>query len=163
MKRILGCMLILAFLFSCILTAHAEAPGLSEKMFRHAKEALAYLASGEFDKAVTSLPFSDISPSADEWRNFAQGSFSALIGSAPQSKYAVAYWNGRAWIIAVPVSEPNSGSIETLILSSEDGSTFTGYGCENWANVKREYESSPYVVWDKEYNASTSVIVAFDQ
>lgn len=163
MKKIFSCMLILAFLLSCALPAHAETPGLSEKLFKYAKNALSCLASGEFDKVVTSLPFSDISPSADEWRNFAQGSFSSLFGVTPQSKYAVAYWNGRAWMLAVPVSEPNSGSVEALILTSEDGSTFTGYGCAVWANVKREYEASPYVVWDEEYSASTSVIVAFDQ
>jgi len=160
MKRFLSCFLIVVLLF-CMAAAQAEVPALSEKLFRYAKGALACLASGEYDKVVTNLPFSDISPSADEWRSFAQGSFSALSAS-PQTQYAVAYWTGRAWKIAVPVVAPVSGSEETLVLVSEDGSSFSGYGCTSWSKVQGEYQNSAYVTWNEEYNASTSVIIEKD-
>lgn len=159
MKRLISCILIAAVLFCA--AAQAEVPSLSDKLFKYAKSALACLASGEYDKVVTSLPFSDISPSADEWRSFARGSFSSLSGS-PQSKYAVAYWTGGAWKIAVPVAEPASGSVETLVLVSEDGRSFSGYGCTSWSKVKGEYQNSNYVSWNDEYNASTSVIIESD-
>lgn len=163
MKKFFSMMLIAALLLLGAVSAHAEVPALSEGLFKYAKSALTCLASGEYDKVVTTLPFSDISPSADEWRSLAEGSFSSLAGSAPQTKYAVAYWTGRIWNIAVPVAEPSSGGVETLVLTSEDGRTFTGYACSNWSRVESEYESSAYVSWNKEYNASTSVVVELDQ
>ena len=162
MKKWLCCILIVAL--ACMsASALAEVPSLSESMFKYAKGALSSLASGAYDKVVTSLPFSDVSPSADEWRSFAKGSFSSLSGSSPQTKYAVAYWTGRAWKIAVPVSEPSSGSVETLVLLSEDGSTFSGYGCSSWSSVCSEYQSSNYIVWNDEYNSSISAVVETDE
>lgn len=161
MKKILSFILIAAFLF-CAVTAQAEVPSLSEKLFKYTKSALGALASGEYDKLVSSLPFSGLSPSADEWRNFAQGSFSSLSGK-PQSKYAVAYWTGHAWKIAVPVAEPSSDHVETFVLISEDGSSFSGYGCTGWGRVKSEYQNSSYVCWNEEYNASTSVVIESDE
>ena len=161
MKKLICCTLIV-ILAVMSASALAEVPSLSEGLFRYAKGALVSLASGAYDKVVTSLPFSDVSPSADEWRSFARGSFSSLTDGDPQTKYAVAYWTGRAWKVAVPVSTPDSGSVETLVLLSEDGSTFSGYACASWSSVCSEYQNSNYVVWNDEYNASVSAIVEPD-
>ncbi len=163
MKKILICFLVALMILSSLLVANAEVPSLSESLFSYAKKALTNLASGDYDKVVTNLPFSDVSPSADEWRNFTEGSVSSLSGSSPQTKYAVAYWTGRMWEIAVPVSEPSSGNVETLILISEDGESFVGYGCSTWSSVCSEYESSNHVIWNEEYNASTSAVVENDE
>ncbi|MDO5323614.1 MAG: hypothetical protein Q4G06_06300 [Clostridia bacterium] len=161
MKRIICCTLVAILLLTA--AALAEVPSLSENMFKYAKGTLSCLASGAYDKIVTSVPFSGVSPSADEWAGFAQGGFTDLTGSTPQTKYAVAYWTGSSWKIAVPVSEPSSGSVETLVLISEDGQSVTGYGCSIWSQVCSEYESSSYVSWNSEYNASTSAVVEMDQ
>lgn len=161
MKKIICCTLAAILLLAT--TALAEVPSLSENMFKYAKGTLSCLASGAYDKIVTSVPFSGVSPSADEWAGFAQGGFTDLTGSSPQTKYAVAYWTGSSWKIAVPVSEPSSGSVETLVLISEDGQSVTGYGCSSWVQVSSEYESSSYVRWNSEYNSSTSAVVEMDQ
>ena len=161
MKKIICCTLVAILLLTA--AALAEVPSLSENMFNYAKGTLSCLASGAYDKIVTSVPFSGVSPSADEWAGFAQGGFTDLTGSSPQTKYAVAYWTGSSWKIAVPVSEPSSGSVETLVLISEDGQSVTGYGCSSWSQVSSEYESSSYVSWNSEYNASTSAVVEMDQ
>lgn len=161
MKKIICCTLVAILLLTA--AAIAEVPSLSENMFNYAKGTLSCLASGAYDKIVTSVPFSGVSPSADEWAGFAQGGFTDLAGSTPQTKYAVAYWTGSSWKIAVPVSEPSSGSVETLVLISEDGQSVTGYGCSNWSQVSSEYESSSYVSWNAEYNSSTSAVVEMDQ
>ena len=161
MKKIICCTLLAILLLTSV--AFAEVPSLSENMFKYAKGTLSCLASGAYDKIVTSVPFSGVSPSADEWAGFAQGGFTDLTGSTPQTKYAVAYWTGSSWKIAVPVSEPSSGSVETLVLISEDGQSVTGYGCSSWSQVCSEYESSSYVSWNSEYNASTSAVVEMDQ
>lgn len=161
MKKTLCCLLIACILlFSA--SALADVPNLSEKTFKYAKSAIKSLAAGDYNAVVTSLPFSDISPSADEWRNFAEGSFSSLSGSNPQTKYAVAYWTGHAWKIAVPVSEPSGSGVETLVLISEDGRSFTGYGCSSWGSIEDELRSTNYVIWNDEYHGSTSVIVEPD-
>lgn len=160
MKRIFACMLIAVMLLSA---AFAEVISLSDELFLYAKSTLAYLASGNYDQAVTSIPFSDFSPSADEWRSFAEGSFSSLAGTVPQQKYAVAYWQGSCWKIAVPVSEPSSDTVETLVLTSDDGQSFSGYGCALWGQVSTEYQRAEYVRWNEEYFGGTSAIVEFDQ
>ena len=161
MKKRFCCTLLAILLLTSV--ALAEVPSLSENMFKYAKGTLSCLASGAYDKIVTSVPFSGVSPSADEWAGFAEGGFTDLPGSTPQTKYAVAYWTGMSWKIAVPVSEPNSASVEALVLISEDGQSVTGYGCSSWSQVSSEYESSNYVHWNAEYNASTSAVVEMDQ
>ena len=161
MKKRFCCTLLAILLLTSV--ALAEVPSLSENMFKYAKGTLSCLASGAYDKIVTSVPFSGVSPSADEWAGFAEGGFTDLPGSTPQTKYAVAYWTGVRWKIAVPVSEPNSASVEALVLISEDGQSVTGYGCSSWSQVSSEYESSNYVHWNAEYNASTSAVVEMDQ
>ena len=161
MKKRFCCTLLAILLLTSV--ALAEVPSLSENMFKYAKGTLSCLASGAYDKIVTSVPFSGVSPSTDEWAGFAEGGFTDLAGSNPQTKYAVAYWTGVSWKIAVPVSEPNSASVEALVLISEDGQSVTGYGCSSWSQVSSEYESSNYVHWKAEYNASTSAVVEMDQ
>lgn len=161
MKKFISCFLILVLL--CCSAALAEVPKLQENMFKYAKNTLACLASGAYDKIVTSLPFSGVSPSGREWQDFAEGSFDTLAGSAPQKKYAVAYWNGISWKLAVPVSAPSHGDVEALLLVSEDGKSFSGYGCAIWEKVEEEYSEADYVQWNEEYNPSTSVVIEFDE
>ena len=160
MKKIICCALI-AVLLCC--SALASAPSLSENMFKYAKASLAALADGSYEKLVANLPFSGMSPSAKEWRSLAEKGFSDLVGSDPQTKYAVAYYSGGVWKIAVPVSAPSSGNVETLVLISEDGSSFTGYSCAPWHSVESEYRSADYVTWNEEYSAAASVFVEFDE
>ena len=62
----------------------------------------------------------------------------------------------------MPVSEPNDSSVETLVLTSEDGSSFNGYGCMSWGDVENEYLSSDYVSWNREYAGSTSAVIEAD-
>ena len=63
----------------------------------------------------------------------------------------------------MPVSDPASSDVEVLVLISEDGKSFTGYGCTTWGKVKKEYQNADYVQWNEEYNASTSVVIEFDE
>lgn len=160
MKKFFCGFLAVLMLTACIGCANAEAPALSENMFKYAKAALVCLHSGEYDKLVTGLPFSGVSPSADEWRSFAQG---CLPDDTPQTQYAVAYWTGAAWKIAVPFYKPDSESTLTFVLLSEDGSSFSGYACTNWGKVEKEYRGCQYVSWNEEYTASTSVIIGNDE
>lgn len=151
--------LVLASLLLITATACA-APRLNEKLFARAKNALCALAEGDYARAVTELPFSDVSPDADEWRGFARGSFSTL--DDPQTKYAVAYWSGSRWKIAVPLHMPDSAGVEVFVLSSQDGSSISGYSSASWGSVQSEFRSADYVIWRDEYGNLGTGTVAYD-
>ena len=148
MKRIIALFLSAALLTVMAAAALAEVPQISGGMFSAAKSALTCLASGEYERLVTLLPFSGEAPSASEWKRFAEGNFSGLSGA--QTEYAVAWWNGSAWKLAVPVSEPDH-DVDVLVLTSSDGAVFDGYGYATWSRVQSGYSSADYVVWDREY------------
>ena len=46
---------------------------------------------------------------------------------------------------------PDSGSVEALVLTSDDGSSFSGYRYSTWSDVQSGYEASSYVSWSREY------------
>lgn len=160
--KILMAIVSTALMIILCATACADVPPLSDRMFDCAKNAISALASGEYDRLVTSMPYADIAPSADEWQSFAQGAFSSLVGSSPQTYYAVAYRTGNFWKIAVPVSEPDHDGVEALVLLSEDGSTVSGYARSTWGSICNEYLSSDYVKWNHEYVSSTSAVIEAD-
>lgn len=138
-------------------SALAAVPQLSSSLFSSAKQALVYLASGEYERLVTLLPFSGVAPSAAEWERFA-ANFSDL--SAVQTDYAVAFWMGSVWAVAVPVQPPENGAVEALVLGSDDGSTFSGYAYDTWSHVQSLYSQSDSIIWNDEYVSGAPTIVA---
>ena len=158
MKRVLSFLLVFLLMISATAFA-SEVPQINGNLFINAKQATVYLASGEYERLVTLLPFSDVSPSAAEWLNFVEGNFVAMP-EVVQTQYSVGYWTGNVWKLAVPVSEPADDFVECLVLTSSDGSAFSGYGYAVWADVKNEYLFAPYVTWDVEYLGSNPVISA---
>ena len=152
MKKLLCVAMILLLIGT---TALAGAPKLSDSLFSASKKAVGYLASGEYERLVTLLPFSDISPSASEWERFADNYSNR---KHIQSDYAVAFWTGSIWVVAVPLQVPDSGSVEVLALSSEDGETFNGYRYATWSQIERAYADSDRVLWDREYLGDAATI-----
>ena len=154
MKKLICFTLILLLIGS---TALAGAPKLSGSLFSSAKKAVGYLASGEYERLVTLLPFSGVSPSASDWESFADNysDFSHI-----QSDYAVAFWNGSVWVVAVPLQVPDSGSVEVLALSSEDGKSFDGYRYATWSQIEKACAKSDHVLWNDEYLEGTPNVVA---
>ena len=161
MKKII-CGILIAAILLCTGIACASAPAPSNALFTYISDAMNLLSAGAYDRVVASVPFADAAPSADEWRNFALGNFATLTNTVPQNRYIVVYWSGSVWKVAMPVQEPSSDDVEVLVLSSEDGESFIGYGCSLWGNIRREYESSTYVRWTEEYHNTTSAVIEFD-
>ena len=154
MKKV-ACLALVLMLIAA--SALADIPKPTWALFSYTKQALSYLASGEYERLVTTLPFSDVAPSASEWEGFARN-FSTL--SSYQTDYAVGYWTGSAWKVAVPVQVPDDGSVEVFVLISDDGNTFSGYRYTNWAQIHAEYSSSDYVFWDQEYVGGPPTVYA---
>ena len=114
------------------------APQLTDELRQAAGTALSYLASGEYERLVTLLPFSGIAPGAAEWERFARN-----YESIEQTgRDAVAYWKNGSWVIAVPTKDPKADDAEALMLLSEDGKSFTGYRYATWTQVAREFADS---------------------
>jgi len=157
---VLAALLTLCILFAA--QAEEEIPQFSGTLFSAGKQAVVYLASGEYERLVTLLPFSDIAPSATEWQNFAEGNYltitSEFLPEDVQTEYSVAYWTGTDWLLAVPITIPETEDAEALVLSSADGLTFTGYRYALWTEIKEEYEQATYVTWNKEYIEAMPVI-----
>ena len=143
MKRKL-CMALAVLLLLSALTGLA-APELSKKLLKTAESAAAYLASGEYERLVTLLPYSGVAPGAAEWERFARN-YDRLVPVVPTQ--AVAYWMGECWIIAVPMADDIDEDTEALILLTEDGSAITGYRYATWAQVKKESARYDNVIRD---------------
>lgn len=143
-----------------LISAAFAAPAFDRKLIASAKTALTALLAGDTGRVATLLPFADDAPDADEWKSFARGSFSKK--GTPQTKYAVAYYSGGRWKIAVPLSEPASADVEVFVLSSVDGETVSGYASADWGEVYGECRRADHVVWQDEYRDIDSAVVEFD-
>ena len=154
MKKLICAVLVLLLMGSAAL---AGAPKLSDSLFGSAKKAVGYLAAGEYERLVTLLPFSDVSPSASEWERFADNYSNR---KHIQSDYAVAFWTGSIWVVAVPLQVPDSGSVEVLALSSEDGDSFNGYRYATWSQIEKAYSDCDRVLWNREYVGDAATVVA---
>ena len=153
MKKLLCAMLALLLIGS---TAMAGTPKLSSALFASAKQALVCLSSGEYDR-LDGLPFSQNAPSTQQWEGLAER-FADL--SEVQSDYAIGFWTGSIWVVAVPVLPPDDGSVEALAFSSEDGSSFNGCRYATWAQIEGASRDSSRVVWDQEYVGGSATVVA---
>lgn len=150
-------MICLALAMLLTVSAAFAAPQLSDSLFIAAKQAAECLMTGDFDRLAARMPFSGAAPDADEWASFA-GNY-ASKGHA-QQEYAVGFWFRDAWYIAVPMREPNAADVEVLLLSSEDGYTFSGYRYANWGQVEQTCAKSDHVVWSSEYVADLPKVYA---
>lgn len=139
------CLVLIALITLC---AAQAAPQLSDSLFAAAKQAALCLTTGDYDRLTDSMPFSGTAPDADEWASFAANYSAAGVA---QQDYAVAYWSNGGWRVAVPMETPDSSDVEVLLLTSEDGYTFSGYRYASWGQVEREYAGSDHVLWNREY------------
>ena len=137
--------------------ALAGAPKLSPSLFDSAKQALVCLADGDYEALADDLPFADSSPDISEWKRLAD-EYADL--NTVQSDYAVAFWTGKIWVVAVPVRAPSDGSVEALAFSSKDGARFDACRYATWSQVEKACGESSRVVWDQEYVGGSAMVVA---
>lgn len=154
MKKALCAVLALLWIGAAAL---AGAPKLSGNLFDSAKQALVCLAAGDYESLAGSLPFSGDMPDASDWKRLAK-KFADL--SLVQTDYAVAFWTGKIWVVAVPVQPPSDGSVEALAFSSEDGTSFNAFKYATWSQVEAAYCDSSRVIWDQEYVGGSATVVA---
>jgi hypothetical protein len=154
MKKTLCAILALVLVGTAAL---AGAPKLAPGLFDSAKLALAGLAAGEYEALSQRLPFSADAPDAAWWQRLAEG-YADL--SEVQDEYAVAFWTGKIWVLAVPVQPPSNGAVEVLAFSSEDGASFNACRYATWDQVEDACADSSRVIWGKEYVGGSATVVA---
>lgn len=150
MKKL--CVLLCAIFLLTAVSAFAEVPAISDTLFKTAKDTLSSLSAGDYDTPAANLGFT-----AEELEKFTTGNFGDL--DTVQTQISVGFWYKNSWIVAVPVAEPSSPTVATLVLKSQDGCTFCGYMYAVWSDIETAYESSDYVVWNEEYTTDNLYII----
>ena len=153
MKKRLMWLIIAVLLFTCAVAQADKIPKLDDALFADAKQALQYIANGDYESAAALLEFVD----ADELKKFS-GSFTTLSADV-QTYVSVAFWNQNAWYIAVPLYEPADSGIEVIAFMSDDGASFCGYQYYTWGDVEAEYSACDYVTWNEEYISQNDLVI----
>ncbi len=135
-----------------------SAKTLDEALFDNAKEALTLISYGEYQKALDKLDFVN-PPSEADFEDFVCFELDAALTQAVQTDVAVAYHKGKKLYLAIPVEEPSSRDVETLVLSSSDGAQFDGYKSDTWGDVTKLVKDDAAAVWNEPYDPGTLVIV----
>lgn len=152
MKKIIATLLAALFMLTGALAS--EVTEIGAQQFIDAKQTLALFAAGDYETAAAILGFAD----APELERFAAGNF-ATLNMGVQTRVSVAYYTGKTWKLAVPLQEPASSDIETMILISSDGISFIGYQYAQWGEVEAEFRYCDYVIWNEEYVSATPYIL----
>ena len=147
----LSFLLVFILIMSC--AAAESAP--SSSLFSTAKSALQLIAAGDDDGALSKIDFQFSSDkySEDGFKQCVERYLPDIRNTAGQTDVAVCYWEGigSRWLIAVPVTEPNSKDVLCLVLMSSDKKVFDGYAVLTWAEVTDGTTHSDWVWWSNEY------------
>lgn len=159
MKRFLTFAICLCLALLPVFAAAEEFPGFNANLIDDAKSVLKKFDAGDYSGASDILGCAD----ASELEKFVTGNFTQF-GSGVQTTYAVAYCaSSGSWKVAVPLSEPSSEDVETLVLITDDtGSSFTGYRYATWGSVTQDYAACDYVLWNREYVSDSEIVIHSD-
>jgi len=155
-RRLAAFLICAALLAATPLLASAKA--LDEMLYDDAKEALTLMSYGEYQKALDKLNFT-VPPSAAEFEDFVCFELDSVLTQAVQTDVAVSFQRSKKLWLAIPVEEPVSRDVETLLLSSSDGLQFDGYRAAAWGDVMKYVRQDKAAVWNEAYDPGTPVIV----
>ena len=136
----------------------ASARDLNEALFQDAKDALTMISYGEYQKALDKLNFTE-PPSAAEFEDFVCFELDSVLTQTVQTDVAVCFHKSKKLYLALPVEEPVSRDVETLVLSSTDGEQFDGYRASSWGDVLKSVKQDDAAVWNEPYDPGTLVVV----
>jgi hypothetical protein len=136
----------------------ASAKGMDDSLFDSAKEALTLMSYGEYAKALKKLDFAD-PPSEADFEDFVCFELDDVLTQSVQTDVAVSFRRGKKLYLAIPVEEPSSRDVETLVLSSANGTRFDGYRAASWGDVMKQVNADDGAVWNEPYDPGTLVVV----
>jgi hypothetical protein len=136
----------------------ASAKDLNGALFEDGKEALTLISYGEYQKALDKLNFTE-PPAESDFEDFVCFELDSVLTQTVQTDVAVCYHKGKKLYLAIPVEEPVSRDVETLVLSSSDGEQFDGYKSASWGDVMKLVKEDDAAQWDQPYDPGTLVVV----
>ncbi len=136
----------------------ASAKDLNEALFQDAKDALTLVSYGEYQKALDKLNFTQ-PPAESDFEDFVCFELDSVLTQTVQTDVAVCYHKGKKLYLAIPVEEPVSRDVETMVLSSTDGEQFDGYKALSWGDVMKSVKADDAAVWNEPYDPGTLVVV----
>lgn len=136
----------------------ASAKNLDEALFKDGKEALTLISYGEYQKALDKLNFTE-PPAESDFEDFVCFELDSVLTQMVQTDVAVCYHKGKKLYLAIPVEEPVSRDVETLVLSSSDGKQFDGYKSASWGDVMKLVKQDDAAQWNLPYDPGTLVVV----
>lgn len=146
--------LILAAL---LFTGSALAAQPEDGFYDTGREALYKMATGDVDGAVERIGFqfdgNDATYSEEGFRQIIAEKYAPDFDNQPVLQdTAVAFYMDGLWYLALPVSEPRDGDMETFVLISPDQAAFTGYAALSWSTVVEMSDLAEECYWNVEYN-----------
>ena len=136
-KTILAIIIMAAFVTAC-------AAGGAD-VFVRAKECTALFVLGQYDLAADALAGTlnteDLKGCAAQIRQ---------MPAQAQALYAISWKEADGGYLAVPLTEPGDGYIDTLVFTICEGS-FTEVSVQKWRDVQTRYENGYDVYWNMEY------------
>ena len=139
---ILAALLALSLAF----VAAGEASGIPKSIFDNAKTALRYMSEGDYTQAIKLLGMEN-RISSSELKQTIDTNCRELYNIQVQADYSVAWKNQNGLFLAVPVSEPADGFVDTDY-------SFGGLRFVKWIDVDRQLASAGDSVWHEKYSPS---------
>lgn len=158
-KNRLWIFLILLALAAAPLGAFAAEDEMPETMFTNAKEALSLMSYGEYEKALEIIAFSSNEPTVEDFKFFADASFTMLEGGVQKDVAVACLTDEYGWLLAVPLWEPDAMDIDTFVLHSSDGLTFDNYTSTQWSFISDLLTKSTKVIWHEAYEPGEKYIL----
>ena len=156
MKRFIAIGLFVALLCASGI-ALAE---IDMELFDRAKSALSYISYGEYARALEEMGLSSNQSATKKLKRVVSDDLSTALYGEVQTTIAVCYRADKGYKLCVPVEDPGVGGVETLVLLSKDGESFSGYRAEKWVDCAAEAAKSAELIWCEPIQRLDPVIIA---
>jgi len=155
----------LSMFFILLISGGALADQPSEEFYNTGRNALMLLSHGDVDGALELIAFQfpaeDMTYSEEGFRQIVEGKYQPFLDeNASVQAIAVAFYMDNLWYLALPVCEPTSDDIETLVLISPDQAVFTGYAALSWSAVLEMSDLAEENYWNVEYKPDHAAPIA---
>ena len=148
MKKFVSIILIASCLLSFAATCEAMDKRLSDS-FERCKAAVVSMSEGKFDEAVYLLNTGLIT--GERLYDIVMNKCPNLIGSVPQTEYAVAWKENKDRYLAVPVVVPSYKAAPCAIFKLGNDYEILSADFTDWADVSMRYAQSAEIRWNVEY------------
>lgn len=155
MFRKLALALALAMCMSAALADAGSPP--PDDAYKCAKEAVSLISYGEYDMALKKLNL-DGTYTAKALKKYIDTNCKEIYSGSVQTEVSVAWYDGSAWLMAVPFEAPDDDAVGALVFSLKDGKAFDGLVFARWEDVCEGYGATTDVYWNVAYKSDYVIV-----